>query len=240
MLTDKLPLWYQIAQILRAEILARHGEEPERLPTEQQLAERFAVSVITIRQALKAIQDEGLIVRKRRHGTFTDPRAFPRRPLKLLGSIEAVFAQQASEETLVLERALRHPLPAALKRHFPNLKEAACFRRLRLDDGEPQSYAVNHVLPELGRRISAKLLRTHSMTQVLREDLGVRIRRIDNSVEARLCSPEVAKLLSIETLSPVLFLTGISYDPDNRVLDVAQIWYRADRYRFSVGFDFQD
>ena len=54
MLTDQLPLWYQIAQILRAEILARHGEEPERLPTEQQLAERFAVSVITIRQALKA------------------------------------------------------------------------------------------------------------------------------------------------------------------------------------------
>lgn len=239
MLTDKLPLWYQIAQQLRAEILEHHGEEPQRLPTEEQLARRFNVALVTVRQALASIQEENLILRRRRHGTFTNPQAFPKAQLKLLGSIEAVFAQQASEETRVLERDPRHPVPIALRRCFPQLKHVHFFRRLRCERGEPLSYALNYVLPEYGRRISAHDLKHRSMTKALRDAARAPIHRIDNSVEARLPSTEVVRALTIEALAPVLVLTGTSYDTADRVVDHTTIWYRADRYRFSVSFDFE-
>ncbi len=57
-LNRKLPLWYQVSQSLRASILGRPPQAPLRLPTEEQLAEHYGVSVLTMRQALKELELE--------------------------------------------------------------------------------------------------------------------------------------------------------------------------------------
>lgn len=74
-LNRKLPLWYQVSQSLRASILGRPRDASARLPTEEQLAAHYGVSVLTMRQALKELEAEGLISRHRRRGTFIEPRA---------------------------------------------------------------------------------------------------------------------------------------------------------------------
>ena len=100
-----LPLWYQVAQHLRTTIFARRPGDPDRLPTEDELAGRYGVSVVTMRRALKALEEEGIIERRRRHGTFvTDRAAAPRQPLTVLGSVDAVVAQQSSLEVEVVAR----------------------------------------------------------------------------------------------------------------------------------------
>lgn len=65
-LNRKLPLWYQVSQSLRASILGRSPQDPLRLPTEERLAGHYGVSVLTMRQALKELEDEGLITCHRR------------------------------------------------------------------------------------------------------------------------------------------------------------------------------
>lgn len=60
-LNRKLPLWYQVSQSLRASILGRTPDASLRLPTEEQLAAHYGVSVLTMRQALKELEEEGLI-----------------------------------------------------------------------------------------------------------------------------------------------------------------------------------
>ena len=85
MLNHKLPFWYQIAQSLRSEIVGMRGKSSLRLPTEEQMAERYGVSIITVRQALRTLEEEGLISRKRRLGTFINPAALSHRPLKPRG-----------------------------------------------------------------------------------------------------------------------------------------------------------
>lgn len=234
MLNTKLPLWYQVAQSLRGEIGTRTPDDL-RLPTEAELANRYGVSVITIRQALKSLEDEGLISRYRRRGTFINPDALPRRELKLLGSMESVFLQQASETADVLERKLIKA-PTHLEPDFGSGAEVMLFRRVRRDAGEPVSYAVNYVRADVGKKIQRRHLRDTSMSKVIRDGLGVKIKRIQDTVEAQLASPEVAVLLHVELLSPILQLVGRSYDDNNRVIDLAMIAYRGDRYRFSVDF----
>jgi GntR family transcriptional regulator len=236
-LNRKLPLWYQVAQSLRSEILGRAASEPYRLATEAELSKQYGVSLITLRQALKSIEEEGLISRHRRRGTFVNPQASPRRPLQLLGSIESVFAQQSADQTIVLEKRDRVSVPPHLKPTFADEAEVTFFRRLRFDQGEPVSYAQNWVRPEFGDRIQATQLEQAGMTRVLREELGVRIPRIENTVEAQLATPEVASLLKMDMLAPLLLFTGISYDARGRAIDVASICYRGDRYKFSVGLN---
>lgn len=237
-LNRKLPLWYQVSQHLRACVLARRPGDPTRLPVEGVLAEHYRISVMTMRQALKELEDEGLIVRHRRRGTFITESAGTR-PLRLLGSVDAVVSQQASDDVLVLGTDRAAP-PAEFAAHFPpGCEDLVRFRRLRKENGEITSYAENYVVPDHAARIDLGDLETMPMTAVLRDRLGVHIGQVANTVEARLPSPEIASLLELPLTSPALYCVGVTRDVGNRVVDVASIHYRGDRFKFAVTFGTQ-
>ncbi|MDT0451248.1 GntR family transcriptional regulator [Streptomyces hesseae] len=237
-LNRKLPLWYQVSQSLRASILGRRPDDPLRLPTEEALAAHYGVSVLTMRQALKELEAEGLITRHRRRGTFIEPSARRGSPVRLLGSVDTIVAQQSGEHTAVLGHG-PVPVPAELAEHFPGLDEAVAYRRLRHDEtsGEPTNWAENLVRPELAEHIDVADLSRWPMTKVLRDVVGVRISRITDTVEARLADPETARLLQVPLLSPILHYTGITYDENGRAVDIARIHYRGDRFSFTVTLD---
>jgi GntR family transcriptional regulator len=235
-LNRRLPLWYQVAQSLRAMILCRSADDPLRLPTEAALARHYGVSLITLREALKSLEEERLVARHRRRGTFVNPAAPSSPPLKLMGSLETVMAQQSSAEVTVLEQR-RVAAPGFLAEHFPGVAELTLFRRLRKERGVPVSYAENYVLPEYGERVAASSLERWPMTKILRDEVGVAIARVEDSVEAQLATPEIARLLEVGLASAILFFTGVSRDTRGRVVDVARIHYRGDRARFAVAFD---
>ncbi|WP_327357228.1 GntR family transcriptional regulator [Streptomyces sp. NBC_01304] len=239
-LNRKLPLWYQVSQSLRASILGRTPDAPLRLPTEEQLAVHYGVSVLTMRQALKELEDEGLISRHRRRGTFIEPSARRGTPVRLLGSVDAIVAQQSGMRTEILDHG-SGPVPTDLAEYFPDCPDVATYHRLRSDEktGEPTNHARNYIRPELAARIDPGDLARWPMTKVLRDVVGVHISRITDTVEARLADPETAKLLQVPLLSPILHYTGISYGEDGRPLDVARIHYRGDRFSFSVTLDAQ-
>ncbi|WP_327298473.1 MULTISPECIES: GntR family transcriptional regulator [unclassified Streptomyces] len=234
-LNRRLPLWYQVSQSLRASILGRRPQDPLRLPTEEQLAGHYGVSVLTMRQALKELETEGLITRHRRRGTFIDPGARPSAPRRLLGSIDAIVAQQSGERTTVLSHGPA-PVPGELAEHFPGLDEIVGYTRLRCDgeSGEPTNWAENALRPEIAAAVRISDLERWPMTKVLRDGVGVRISRITDTVEARLADPVTAELLQVPLLSPILHYTGVTYDEAGQVVDVARIRYRGDRFSFSV------
>ncbi|WP_406328806.1 GntR family transcriptional regulator [Streptomyces sp. NBC_00203] len=237
-LNRKLPLWYQVSQSLRASILGRSPQDPLRLPTEEQLAGHYGVSVLTMRQALKELEDEGLITRHRRRGTFIEPSAQRGAPVRLLGSVDAIVAQQSGMTTELLDHGTV-PVSAELAEFFPDLAEVGTYHRLRSDEktGEPTNHARNYVRPELAALIDPEDLVRWPMTKVLRDVVGVRISRITDTVEARLADPETARLLQVPLLSPILHYTGIVHGEDGRALDVARIHYRGDRFSFTVTLD---
>src|SRR5262245_26297364 len=121
-LNRKLPLWYQVSQSLRASILGRPENAPLRLPTEDALAAHYGVSVLTMRQALRELEEEGLISRHRRHGTFIEPTARRGAPVRLLGSVDAIVAQQSGDRTAVLHHGPA-PVPAEFADLFPDLSD---------------------------------------------------------------------------------------------------------------------
>jgi GntR family transcriptional regulator len=237
-LNRKLPLWYQVSQSLRASILGRSPQDSLRLPTEEQLAAHYGVSVLTMRQALKELEDEGLITRHRRRGTFIEPSAQRGAPVRLLGSVDAIVAQQSGMTTELLGHGTV-AVPSGLAGHFPQDAEVATYHRLRSEEktGEPTNHARNYVRPDLAERIDPADLIRWPMTKVLRDVVGASISRITDTVEARLADPETARLLQVPLLSPILHYTGVTYDEEGQALDVAVIHYRGDRFSFTVTLD---
>lgn len=236
MFDRKLPLWYQLAQILRSEILGGELAAGARVPPEVELARRYGVSVVTVRQALRSLEEEVLISRQRGRGTFVT-RGLPRRQeLRLAGSTESVIAHQIAGETEVLEHGVI-PVPPAVARHFAGEREVYFFRSVRRDQGLPLNYAVSYVLPEYGSQIDAKQLRRDPMLKILRDVLGVKLSHVQIAIEAQRATQEAAEPLGVDVMSPVLLFTGVVFDPRHRAVNVAQIHYRADRFVFTLDLD---
>lgn len=217
-------------------ILTRDPAEGARLPTEAQLADHYGVSVATLRHALAALEDDGLIERHRRRGTFIRSDVPRRRRLEVAGSLDTVISQQAAEDVRVLD-IHQVATPAELTEHFGGERRVVAVRRLRFEDGEPVSYAENFVIPRWGRHLTAAQLERGSLTETLRRELGVAIARVEETAESHLATPDIAALLEVDLLSPILYCTGVTYDTDERVVDAAFLHYRGDRFTFAVNID---
>jgi multiple sugar transport system substrate-binding protein len=75
-----IPIYFQLKTYLEQEILSgRYGPE-DRLPTEHELCAQFGISRTPVNRALSELADEGMILRRRRHGTFVNPHWAGRRP----------------------------------------------------------------------------------------------------------------------------------------------------------------
>lgn len=67
---NRSPLYVQIKQHILGDIRQGVWKPGEKLPTELDLAERFGVSVGTVRRAMGGLEDEGIISRREGSGTF--------------------------------------------------------------------------------------------------------------------------------------------------------------------------
>jgi GntR family transcriptional regulator, phosphonate transport system regulatory protein len=67
------PVWRQVEAILLAEIRDGLYREPQRLPAEQELAARFGVNRHTVRQALAALVERGIVFKRKGGGSYLVP-----------------------------------------------------------------------------------------------------------------------------------------------------------------------
>ncbi len=77
----------EIATVLREEVLSSHSPG-ERLPPDTVNAERFGVSVVTLREAMRLLVKEGLLTRRRGSGTYVKDRL-----TQVQGRVAVVFSE---------------------------------------------------------------------------------------------------------------------------------------------------
>jgi GntR family transcriptional regulator len=81
-----LPLYLQLARHLRGQINSGRYGHRDALPGERELAERFGVSRVTVRKALKELLDEGLLQQRQGAGTFVNRGPYVEQRLSTLTS----------------------------------------------------------------------------------------------------------------------------------------------------------
>jgi GntR family transcriptional regulator len=68
-----VPLYFQLAEILKERIEAGRWPAGGRFPSERELSDEFAISRTVIRPALELLQSDGQLVRIKGRGTFVTP-----------------------------------------------------------------------------------------------------------------------------------------------------------------------
>jgi GntR family transcriptional regulator len=113
-----VPLYYQLQEILKEQIESGLWQPGDPLPSEPELAQRFGVSRVVVRQALAILEDDRQIVRIRGRGTFVaqpklDYRAGGLSRLLATPRGPDVVIQVLDKRTTLVERSIRSKLEAA-------------------------------------------------------------------------------------------------------------------------------
>jgi len=91
---DVIPLYYQLEVNLRNRLASGEFAPGDSLPSEGELGRQYAVSRITVRQALETLKRDGLISRQRGRGTFVTERVQRLWTPKLTGALEDASGPQ--------------------------------------------------------------------------------------------------------------------------------------------------
>jgi len=234
--SSKLPISYQLAQVLRGKIMRGDYPAGTQIAPEVQLASEYGVSVITVQRALRSLEEDRLISRHRGRGTFVLDLPSHLKAPHIPSSIEMMFSDVFDPDSETLERRLV-PTPPQWLESFAGSDKVLMIRRVVRRNGRPLNYAVHHILPEVGKRIPDRLLRRYPIFRVLRDELRLPLKRIDINLKAMASPPEVSQPLELDPTAPVLYFFGALYDRGDRLLNIAEIYFCADRFAFHIEKD---
>jgi GntR family transcriptional regulator len=232
-----VPLYHQVEQVIRHRIATRQYRSGLQIPSEHELGRELKVSRVTIREALRELVRENLLVKVQGKGTFVAPdlpKVLP--PIKYNGFLEDLYQRVEQLKVVSVEMA-RAPVTDKVRAilHLPAATaEVVEIKRCRHVDGEPFSFTVNHLPVEIGERIDAAVLKTVPLNTVLERDLRIPVVRAEETVEAAPANPEVAQQLAIPVLYPVMHVTRVMFTERDRAFEVVETFYRADKYHYSV------
>jgi GntR family transcriptional regulator len=137
------PKYLQIHGSLAERIASGRWSVGSALPSQRELADEFGVSIMTLRQALQLLADDGLI--EARHGSGTFVAARYSYDLGHLRSFAADLAAQGAEVTtrLLAADVVTPPEPVAARLGGP--ATVLALRRLRLVGGRPLIVQVSYL-----------------------------------------------------------------------------------------------
>ena len=205
-------LYRRAAGILRDAITEGRIPAGTALPPEAELAAGFAISLITVRQALRELEDEGLI--SKRPGRVAVVSAGPPRTARLANTLEDVIANAGDARLEVFDYRPRR-VPEAV-RALGLLPGTSCPRlHGRLLVGEQAITEVRiHFPPAIGQRLTAEDFDDVIVFRTVQRRLGIRLSGARVTIGAALADKALARHLGIATGAAVLVHTMLYRDAD--------------------------
>ena len=226
--SSPVPLYFQLAQHLEAEI--RSGSLPvgTRLENEVALARELGLSRPTVRAAFGYLAERGMVARKRGYGTVVT-REKLNRDVQLTSLHDDLIraGQQPATKVLRNEVAVAsESVAAALE--LPEGSLVICLERIRFADGEPIAL-MHNFLPAALVRLNDEALETHGLYEILRA-AGIALTSATQRMSAKNALAAEARLLDEPRGAALVTMERTVLDDRDRPVEFGQHVYRASRY----------
>ncbi len=224
----------QVRQSLLGDLTSGKLEPGAKLANENELAERFAVSRSTIREAVGSLMDAGYLVRRHGSGTYVTASPRTRHPLETTVSYTAMIrASGHTPAETVVSKAVR--APAEDECDLLGLTDAdpvIDVERVRFADRRPVIYSRD--------RIPATLLGEYS-EEALDSSLYAILARAGHPVASAtaqliptVANAKLSRLLMVKRGSPLLHIDQVDYDARGRPVMLSHEWHVADAFDLVV------
>ncbi|MGW1886663.1 GntR family transcriptional regulator [Streptomyces sp. NPDC001970] len=230
--SSPVPLYFQLSQQLEAAVEQGRLQPGSLLGSEIELAARLRLSRPTVRTAIQALVDKGLLVRRRGVGTQV-VHSQVKRPLELSSLYDDLEAAGQRPATRVLGiRTVEASADVAAALRIAEGAGVTLVERLRFAHGEPLAVMRNHLPGGLLDDRGEELEKT-GLYRLMR-GAGITLHSARQTIGARVATAEEGALLEEPEGAPLLSMQRISYDVTGRVVEYASHLYRASRYSFEL------
>ena len=211
----QLPLYQEVKRLLTQSLAAGEWQAGVALPSETRLAERYRVSIGTVRKAIDELVAERILVRHQGRGTYVASHNARRMLFHFFHIVPAGGGKEQPEtELLSFERAKADADSAARLNIAPRAPVFRIRNLLRLT-GKPVVLDEITLPAERFPRLSEKVFRERDSTiyQLYQERYGINVVRSAERLGAALADRSSAKLLGVPAGSPLLRIkrTALTY-----------------------------
>ena len=218
--TISTPLFQQLAATLRAAIDAGEYPPGSRLPTENELCERYSVSRVTVRKALDELSQGEFLVRKPGKGTFVAEKKIQRKLDGVLSYTNMCHMMGYQPGAKTIKIALEQPTEEergqlGLKKDEQTLLETSKF---------PESFFF---------LFNADLTNT-SLYETIRKETGIVFTRSDKVLEIVFANHQEAKYLGVVKGYPLLSIKSVVHDQSGEHCYLSRQLCIADKFKLMV------
>lgn len=230
------PLYLQLEEILRQEILSGSRREGDKLSTENELVEQYKVSRITVRRAVEELCEEGLVVRHPGKGTFVTGVVMRNDLNAPRGWTENAIANGYRPSTVCTELDMVPSTEVCRLFEVKQGEERYCrARRVRALNGKPAVYEIDY-FPSQDAEFLTKELLSGSVFRLLRQWRKLRvIREKETIIRVRYADAETAAALGFAKGRPVVYTRTCYLDGKDRVVLLNEQYIDSERYMIRTG-----
>jgi GntR family transcriptional regulator len=235
--SEGIPIYVQIRESLRAEITGGILKRGEQLPSENELASKFSVSRMTIREGIEDLVDEGLLYRRHGVGTFVAYPHLERDHTRLTNFFDKAENEgfEFKVQLLTLDVIVATP-KVARALDLPPGGKVIRVKTLRFANDVPVTVHDAHLPHTLfASLINENLEMQHLWT--LFEKCGYKVKRAIQKLEAREATKDLARLMKIKEGAPVLFKERTVYAADGTPVEFTYCYNRGDMYSLTVALE---
>jgi DNA-binding GntR family transcriptional regulator len=236
--TAAQPRYQQAADELRAGIAAGSFGPDGQLPTESALCERYDVSRFTVREALRRLQTEGLIRRRRGSGTTVDAgNTAQRLPISNIGGLMDYAAGSSFHFQVIGAVTMGAVQAADLGLEADSQWIHLAGKRRQQAHGPAMALTDVYINADLAPHVDGLRQGNQSLFTQLAAAAGFRIARVDQDLRAMAAGSREAIALGIPRRVPVLRIVRIYSDSDDRVVEASVSIHPGDRFTYSMQID---
>jgi GntR family transcriptional regulator len=230
-----VPLYLQVKNTLEAEITDGVYHPEGRLPSERELCERFGVSRMTARQAIKELERAGKVFSRVGKGTFIAEPKIAQQLRNLTGFSQDILTRGARPSSVVLSAQII-PANTHLAAVFKIMQgaEVVELSRLRLSNEMPLCIEIAHIPHYLCPNILKNDFAHESLYSVFERDYSYHLIRAEQIMEASLANARELELLHMTPPASVLRIERLTYNQNNILVEYVVSAYRGDLYKFHL------
>jgi GntR family transcriptional regulator len=232
--SEFVPRYYQVYAMIQQRLREGEWSPDEAMPTEQEFADSFGVSRVTIRKALNMLEEQKLILRQQGRGTFASRAPRKQNRLNFSGLLENIVDFERHTKVRVLffgKVALPEHLASSLA-STPNAN-ALKIVRVRSDSQSPFSHTTCYVPEPEADLLTEETLGNRTVIAAL-EAAGVAAATAEQRLSATAADVEIARLLKLEVGAPLIAMTRVVRNEEDRPVELLQALYRPDKYEYRV------
>jgi GntR family transcriptional regulator len=231
--SSKLPLHFQVEELLRKLIVQPKYTSGEFLPVEVELAKQLGVSRNTIRQATNKLEYEGLIIRKKGYGTKVAEKSFTTQ----LDSWHS-FTQEMNNKGIAFKNYIikaqwvESDKKIATFFNIPIKTKVIKLSRLRGDKKGPFVYFESYFHPRIGITTDEDF--NLPLYELLEKKFNTIVSTSREKIKARLATKITAERLKIKMGEPIMlrerFVSGLGDKPVEYNIG----FYIAEKFTYSI------